>query len=154
MFMEFYSMEKKYCSTLLERDTSSFSQAIFVTYEHVLMMIVLLIMMTGYYFDILSTQRSKIDWQYSLDQGGDRWLYYYMGFCQAINSCFLNFRFWFHMKKNWLAILLFFWTCQGQSCRGQSKVIELFWFPSEDLVWLKGRGQSLKIHFSSSLLCG
>ena len=88
MFMEFYSMEKKYCSTLLERDTSSFSHAISVTYEHVLMMIVLLITMSGYYFDILSTQRSKIDWQYSLDQGGDRWLYYYMGFFQAINSCF------------------------------------------------------------------
>ena len=87
MFMEFYSMEKKYCSTLLERDTSSFSQAIFVTYEHVLMMIVLLITMTGYYFDILSTQRSKIDRQYSLDQGEDRWLYYYMEFFRTINSC-------------------------------------------------------------------
>ena len=48
MFMEFYSMEKKYCSTLLERDTSSFSQAIFVIYEHVLMKIVLLTTMTGF----------------------------------------------------------------------------------------------------------
>ena len=89
MFMEFYSMERKYCSTSLERDTSSFSQAIFVTYEHVLMMIVLLITMTGYYFDILSTQRSKIDWQYSLDQGGDRWLYCWIQFFfWIINSCF------------------------------------------------------------------
>ena len=48
MFMEFYSMEKKYCSTLLERDTSSFSQAIFVIYEHVLVKIILLTTMTGF----------------------------------------------------------------------------------------------------------
>ena len=37
-------------------------------------------MMIGYYSDILSTQRSKIDREYSLDQSEDRWLYYYMEF--------------------------------------------------------------------------
>ena len=48
MFMGCYSMERKYCITWLEIDTSSFSQAIFVIYEHVLMKIILLTMMTGF----------------------------------------------------------------------------------------------------------
>ena len=41
-------MERKYCITWLEIDTSSFSQAIFVIYEHVLMKIILLTTMTGF----------------------------------------------------------------------------------------------------------